>query len=94
MKKISIALSIIIFLASCNNKPPVQPTTKAVEDTTAIKAKALAAIKLDYKKDPVCQMPTRLGIEDTMMYKGKIIGFCGVGCKKEFVKNPAHYTLK
>jgi len=30
-------------------------------------------------------------IGDTAVYEGKVYGFCGTGCKDEFVKSPTQY---
>ena len=44
------------------------------------------------KIDPSCQMPLKKGeISDTATYQGKLYGFCGAGCKEEFLKNPGQY---
>ena len=34
--------------------------------------------------DTTCGMPLSAGITDTMLYHGKIYGFCSPGCKQEF----------
>ena len=30
-------------------------------------------------------------VADTLTYQGKLYGFCGTGCKEEFIKNPGQY---
>ena len=53
--------------------------------------KVFKAIKFDNKKDFICGMPLTAGVADTANYKGKVYGFCSVGCKDEFKKNPITY---
>ena len=43
------------------------------------------------KIDPVCEMDISSGVADTASYKGKLYGFCGTGCKEEFVKKPTDF---
>ena len=42
--------------------------------------------------DPVCKMSLEnSAIADTTLYKGKIYGFCNVGCKEAFLEEPEKY---
>ncbi len=59
-------------------KPPVEKTTDGKIDVAILASKT----------DPVCDMDVSSGPADTATYKGKVYGFCGTGCKEEFVKNP------
>lgn len=59
-------------------KPPMEKTADSKIDV------AILASKID----PVCDMDVSGGVADTATYKGKVYGFCGTGCKEEFVKNP------
>lgn len=86
MKRIFVIASIAF--CACNtsnsNNKEEQPSTmlpKKVDTTTA----KFAHLNFASKKDTVCGMPLRLGIEDTLVLDGKIYGFCGIGCKDEFV---------
>jgi YHS domain-containing protein len=36
-------------------------------------------------------MDVTSGVADTASYKGKLYGFCGTGCKEEFVKKPTDF---
>jgi len=42
-------------------------------------------------KDLVCNMTVKNKIADTAIYKEKIYGFCGTGCKEAFVAEPLTY---
>ncbi|MDE3211817.1 MAG: YHS domain-containing protein [Bacteroidota bacterium] len=46
------------------------------------------ASMVDNRKDPSCGMPVAAGIEDTIHYKGKVLGFCSKECRDDFLKNP------
>ena len=43
---------------------------------------------VDNKRDPSCGMLVDAGIEDTVHYKNKVLGFCSKECKDEFLKDP------
>ncbi len=94
------AISILLACKSQNQQapitaptpaPPVAPAKKMTERPAGAVTKDMANVKFASKNDPVCGMPLRIGIEDTMHYKGKIYGFCASGCKEEFVKDPKSY---
>lgn len=83
-----IIITAIVFCAcnSSSNKseqqtPVATMPPKKVDTTTA----KFAHLNFASKKDTICGMPLRLGIEDTLVLNGKIYGFCGTGCKDEFV---------
>ncbi len=85
----AVILSGGLVFASCNNQPEENKvtetaTTEATVDTTAKFTSAM----VDNKKDPSCGMPVSAGIEDTVHYKGKVLGFCSKDCKDDFLKNP------
>lgn len=42
-------------------------------------------------KDLVCNMNVKQKTVDTAIYKGKVYGFCGKGCKEAFVAEPLTY---
>lgn len=90
--KIKINIFIIgafVMFCACNlssNKteqltPPATMPQKKVDTTTA----KFANLNFASKKDTICRMPLRLGIDDTVVLNGKIYGFCGTGCKEEFI---------
>ncbi len=94
MKKIlAIVTATYIFIA-CNSNLKVEPKVEMKKDTvTATKTTDFKSIAIDYKKDPVCGMPITAGIEDTLLYKGKIIAFCSKECKASFIEKPNSFTL-
>lgn len=89
--KTLLTIVVATFL-SCNNNP--QPINKTAMDTTSSTKKDFSQIKFSNTKDPVCEMKLKFGIADSLLYQGKIIGFCNNGCKDEFIKKPTVFLLK
>ncbi len=99
-------LAVLAVLCSCNASVPgtssaIGKTGMAANGQNTVIAPADTAkkekpgrIAVANETDPVCGMPTLRGSEDTVMYKGKIIGFCSKECKDEFVKKPRAYKIK
>jgi YHS domain-containing protein len=54
------------------------PKTDSVKYTAAM---------VDNAKDGTCGMPVAAGIEDTVHYNNKVIGFCSKECKDDFMKD-------
>ena len=83
---------MIITIFGCNNSSTEQKLNevKAVVVKTEIK-KVIKEEQLAMKKDPVCGMPVWKYLENTTLYDGKIYGFCGKGCKDEFMKKPDNF---
>ena len=51
--------------------------------------------QLTDRKDYVCGMTlNEETLSDTTLYNGKVYGFCNVGCKDEFRKNPTTYLTQ
>ena len=91
-----VPFTAAFIFTACNNNVKVEPKVEIKKDTvvaTSQKPTDFKAIKIDYKKDPVCGMPITAGIEDTLLYKDKVIAFCSKECKASFVTNPNGYTL-
>lgn len=81
-----------LLLVACNNNP--KPSAAAKNDSMSmpspqIDSAKFKAAQVDNLKDPVCGMPVGAGIEDTLHYNRKVIGFCSKECKDEFLKNTA-----
>ena len=94
MKKILAIVTVIINLIACNDKPKLEAKVALKKDTiVTTKTTDFKSIAIDYKKDPVCGMPITAGIEDTLLYKGKIIAFCSKECKASFIEKPNSFTL-
>ncbi len=76
-----------MLIVSCNNSSkeikPADIVSKVQVDT----AKFTSAM-VDNKRDPSCGMPVAAGIEDTVHYKNKVLGFCSKECRDEFLKDP------
>ena len=96
MTKVKIAITIlfasIIFIASGSGEQKENVAEK--KDTAAMPASKPDPMKftiamVDNAKDPTCGMPVGAGIEDTLHYNNKAIGFCSKECKDDFVKNAA-----
>ncbi len=93
--RILLISSITVYFFSCKNNTQQhgKPAEVVKKDSTAVKeAKRFEGIVFDSKKDLVCGMPVRAGIEDTAHYKGKVYGFCATECKDEFKKDPEAYV--
>jgi YHS domain-containing protein len=59
------------------------------------KSMNISVASLASKSDPVCGMNLKQGdVGDTTVYQGKVYGFCGTGCKDEFVKTPSQYLTQ
>ena len=89
MKKIMVSFLVggMISLSACHNQPREKNLTEAKTPVTEAAPKFTAAM-VDNQKDPSCGMPVAAGIEDTIHYKGKVLGFCSKECRDEFLKNP------
>lgn len=94
MKKAIVYIGIIALGISACGTPPKEEQAGQEETPAAVKVDLKSVIKeeqLASKKDPVCGMPVYKFLEDTTLYKGNIYGFCGQGCKDDFLKNPETY---
>ncbi|HTR31313.1 MAG TPA: YHS domain-containing protein [Puia sp.] len=95
MYKCCFLVSAFLVVACHNvNSPGAFPTQDSARIKDSIRVAALQKLHFDYSKDPACGMPLRAGIGDTVLYKGKLYGFCSKECKEEFLKDPAGYTAK
>ena len=83
-----IRITLFTILLAGNIHAQVRKTTPTQPD---IKSQVKEA-QLASKKDPVCGMPAYKFLKDTVLYDKKIYGFCGKGCKIEFLKNPTRFT--
>jgi len=89
LSQILFFCGVTLMLSSCDNlfkgeTKSMAPAPKKIID--------IPVTSLAIKSDPVCGMPMKQGeIADTATYQGKIYGFCGSGCKEEFVKAPNQY---
>lgn len=94
MKSPIIFVILIVTMMSCNeNKVQETPAVTApkTDSVSKPKQKPFADVAFTSKKDLVCGMPVRAGIEDTAHYNGGIYGFCAAECKEEFLKSPEQY---
>ncbi len=94
MNKLILTALCAAALVSCNNHTPAEEkvTETSTEKTAKINVKTA---DLATPKDVVCGMDlTDDLIEDTTSYEGKVYGFCNVGCKEEFLKNPTSYLTQ
>ena len=82
----------MLGLAACHTDEGTAPSLPTPAQDTTIKV--YPASLLDNKKDPVCGMPAGSGLEDTIHYNGKVIGFCSDVCRDDFLKNPKAYAIE
>ena len=85
-----MAISCIVFLMACDNDVATNSATLDSSTSVATEDSVMSySINLvDNKKDPTCGMPVTAGISDTAHYGNKVVGFCSLGCKEAFLKNP------
>lgn len=87
---LAIATLVVLCFTACDSSKPKEttpaPAATAIMPVDSTKSYDIALV--NNKKDPACGMPVTAGIADTAHYKGKVLGFCGTGCKDEFLKNP------
>ena len=92
--RLNFILIIVLALGACHQNPKSEDNADVsvssdsmVVKTDSSKPKFTAAM-VDNKKDPNCGMPVTAGIADTVLYKGKVYGFCSDECRDAFLKNP------
>jgi YHS domain-containing protein len=81
-----IAASFVACQTSETKETTPAPAATAIMPVDSTKSYDIALV--NNKKDPSCGMPVTAGIADTAHFKGKVLGFCGTGCKDDFLKNP------
>ncbi|MEO5890806.1 MAG: hypothetical protein ABIQ31_11160 [Ferruginibacter sp.] len=82
---IVLCLSINIVFPGCNTKNPGTKITLTDTIRPTKPVKKFAGLIFESKKDTTCGMPITAGIEDTLLLRGKIYGFCSTTCKDEFL---------
>ena len=87
MNKILIIL-LLPALSACsraNNSKEAKPQQWVQKPMPADSIKdKFSNLKFASNRDTTCKMSLNSGIEDTLMLKGKIYGFCSSECKEEF----------
>ena len=92
MKAIIPVLCILVLAAchrSSSSNAPAPAAVAPMQDTSS----HFTAAMVDSKSDPVCGMPSTAGMQDTIHYQGKVIGFCSDECRNQFLKDPKKYTV-
>ncbi len=86
--KLILFCSTVLIMSSCGNKgAALKASAPSPKKTLDIQMASLST-----PVDPVCGMTLKQGeVGDTTTLDGKMYGFCGTGCKDEFVKDPAKY---
>ncbi len=86
----SILFSVILFACNHIRKhfTDVSADTIKMAEPSKDSVKFTAAM-VDNAKDATCGMPVTAGIEDTLHYNNKVIGFCSKECKDDFLKDAA-----
>lgn len=89
-------IAACLLMVSCGQQQKTEGESKKIEGQKPPMAKGGDKLVIDMsilasKTDPVCEMDVSSGVADTATYKGKVYGFCGTGCKEEFVKKPADF---
>lgn len=87
--KVILFCAVVLSLSSCDRLMKGETKSTAPEPKKVLD---IPISSLAIKNDPVCGMTMKKGeIADTANYQGKLYGFCGAGCKEEFIKNPGQY---
>ncbi len=89
MNKILLGTVLTCFIA-CQNQSS-QPEHKTAPVFEQSNKKEKSNLQLALNTDPVCGMSVADGYADTTIYEEKIYGFCGSGCKDDFLSNPSSY---
>lgn len=76
---------------SCGQQQASEKAGSTAADTMSSKP-SFAVNMVDNAKDPVCGMPVKAGISDTVHYNHKLYGFCSKGCKSAFESDKARYA--
>lgn len=84
----AVILSGGLVFASCNNQSKENNVTKSDTPVANVDTAKFTSAMVDNKRDPSCGMPVSADIEDTVHYKGKVLGFCSKDCKDDFLKDP------
>jgi YHS domain-containing protein len=89
-------ITACLLMVSCGQQNKAEGENKKIEGQKPPMAKGGDKLAIDMsilasKIDPVCEMDISSGVADTATYKDKVYGFCGTGCKEEFVKKPADF---
>lgn len=93
--KIIIYVFMILGFTECNNTIAEKKKTDNKPVITEVNIKqTITENQLATKKDPVCGMPAYKFLKDTTLFENKIYGFCGKGCKDEFLKTPKIFSTK
>ncbi len=88
IKLLACAFLSLLVISSCNNQKSNENTVVKMSTVAEQDSVKFTPAMVDNKRDPSCGMPVAAGIEDTIHYKNKVLGFCSKECKDEFLKDP------
>ncbi|MFY7900815.1 MAG: YHS domain-containing protein [Chitinophagaceae bacterium] len=91
MKKICYFLFICLISCDQKNESASEQNTSKIDSSATETMVTIDPKWIANTKDPICGMPTKAGITDTIHYKNKVYGFCAIECKSEFAKSPEQY---
>ena len=107
IKSILLLASLTLAGVSCNSSGDKSAEQEQPAQLNAVKDSVPAVssmssgesqdnlIKISENRfDPVCGMPVKAGVSDTLKYDQHVLGFCSPDCKAEFVKKPADFKLE
>lgn len=92
MKQLFVAGLLVLGLAACH-RPDSAPAPAASVGPAPDTVKTYPVSMLDNTKDPFCGMPVSGGMEDTIHWNGKVIGFCSKECMEGFLKDPKGHPV-
>lgn len=91
MKNFKLLIGILLnafIIISCSNQHSDKEAAAKTEIAPKEDSSKFTPAMVDNKRDPSCGMPISAGIDDTVHYKNKVLGFCSKECKDEFLKDP------
>lgn len=91
MKQLLFAGLLALGLAACHTQESAAPAAPVTQAQDTVKTYPVSL--LDNTKDPFCGMPASAGMEDTIHWNGKVIGFCSKECKEGFLKDPKSHPV-
>ncbi len=95
MKKTIVWTALFaISVVSCKEEKHKHDIEVKVVDENMSSATPKLDVKVENRLDPICEMETIEHLSDTILYNGKVYGFCSSGCKETFAKNPDLYLSK
>lgn len=73
----------LLFAAGCNTNKVKQQDDRIPNFLKPVNK--FEGVQFASRRDTICGMPISAGVEDTLILRGKIYGFCSTECKNMFL---------